>query len=79
MTTTVDISTLQGIRELLLLLETDAEIILTEGDIPVAMLASMKHVQIPTDGRVPDTDPTIWISDDFDDQLPEHYWIRRTL
>jgi hypothetical protein len=78
-TTTVDISTLQGIRDLLVLLEMDAEVILTEMSVPIAKLVGMNQPQIPQRGRVPDMHPDVWVSDDFDDPMPEEYWKNRTL
>ena len=79
MTTTVDVSTLHGIRDLLSLLEVDSEIILTEMNVPIAKLVGMNQAQIPKRGRVPDMHPDVWVSDDFDDPMPEEYWKNRTL
>ena len=77
--TTVDISTLQGLSDLLSLLETDTEIILAQTNMPIAKVTALAHTHIPKDGRVPDTQTDIWISDDFDQQLPEQFWNNRTL
>ena len=79
MTTTVDISTLQGLSDLLTLLESDTEIILTRTNLPIAKVTAFADTHIPKDGRVPDTQTGIWISDDFDEQLPEKFWVNRTL
>ena len=77
--TTVDISTLQGLSDLLSLLETDTEIILTHTNMPIAKVTALARTHIPRDGRVPDTQTGIWISGDFDQQLPEKFWVNRTL
>ena len=79
LTTTVDILRVQGVRDLLLLLETDTEIILTEANKPIVKLAVTHFPNIPENGRVPDMHPKIWIGDDFDEQLPEKYWVNRKL
>ena len=79
MTITIDISTLQAVRELLALLETETEVILTEANKPIVTLAVKHHPHVPENGRVPDSFPQIWISDDFDDELPEKYWVDRKL
>lgn len=79
MTMKVDVSTLQGVQDLLSLLDEDPEIILTQATTPIAKVASLKPVRVPQDGRVPDMHPKIWVGDDFDDQLPEKYWANRTL
>jgi len=67
------------VRDLLSLLETDTEVILTEMDMPIAKLVVLNYAQIPKDGRVPDMHPDIWVSNDFDDPMPEEYWKNRTL
>ncbi|MBA3872947.1 MAG: hypothetical protein ABI970_18300 [Chloroflexota bacterium] len=79
MTTTVDISTLQGLSDLLGLLEADNEIILTQADRPIAKVAAIAHAPIPKDGRVPDMHKDIWVDDGFNEQLPERFWNNRTL
>jgi hypothetical protein len=78
-TTTVDIASIQGMNDLLSMLETENEIILTDADRPIVTLTITHHLRIPKAGRVPDAHPDIWISDGFDDQLPEKYWIKRKL
>ncbi len=79
MTKRVDISTVEAVRDLMSLLQMDTEIILTDANTPVAKLASMNHAQIPKDGRIPDMHPDVWVSDDFDEQVPEQYWNSRKL
>ncbi len=79
MTTTVDISTVQGVHDLLELLGTDTEIILTEANKPIVKLAVTHMAHIPESGRVPDTYTQIWIGNDFDTQVPEQYWNNRKL
>ncbi len=75
----IDISTLQEVKDLLELLKVDSEITLVDSNTPIAKLASINHARIPEDGRVPDMHPDIWVSNDFDDQVPERYWNNRTL
>lgn len=79
MAVTVEISNVQGIRDLLSILEAETEIILTEADMPVVTLSITHHLKIPKEGRVPDSLPQIWISEDFDAELPEKYWVNRKL
>ena len=74
MTTTVDISTLQAIHNLLSLLETDTEIILTEMNKPVAKVVPFVAPRLPNSARIPDLHPGIWISEDFDAFRPSDYW-----
>lgn len=76
---TVDVSTLQGVQDLLSLLDADPEIIITQANAPIAKIASLKPVKVPKDGRVPNLIGNIWISDDFDAQVPEQYWNSRKL
>jgi antitoxin (DNA-binding transcriptional repressor) of toxin-antitoxin stability system len=78
-TTTIDITTVQEVRDLLSLLETDKEIILTNANTPVAKLAAIPQVYPPKDGRIADMHPNIWVSDDFDEPVPEQYWNSRKL
>jgi len=75
----VELSSVEAVRDLLSLLETDTEIILTDANMPVAKLAAMNHARIPENGRVPDMHPDVWVSDDFDEQVPARYWNNRTL
>ena len=79
MTTHVDISSVQAVRDLLTLLEIDTEIVLLDDNTPVAKVAAIPQIQTPKNGRVPDMHPDIWVSDDFDDPVPEQYWNSRTL
>ncbi|MBI1276869.1 MAG: toxin-antitoxin (TA) system antitoxin [Anaerolineaceae bacterium] len=79
MTMTVDVSTVQRIQDLLSLLEADPEVVLTQANAPIAKLVSFKPLHVPPNGRVPNLVPNIWISDDFDDQMPEQYWNSRKL
>jgi hypothetical protein len=78
-TTSVEISSLQQIQELLTLLEADNEIILMQANMPVAKVLPVHTMHVPESGRVPDMHPNVWVSDDFDEQVPEKYWDKRTL
>jgi antitoxin (DNA-binding transcriptional repressor) of toxin-antitoxin stability system len=58
---------------LLALVRDGAEITLTEGGLPVARLVPIE----PGKGeRIPDLHPGVWeVSDDFDDPLPDEFWL----
>ncbi len=57
------------------LLEADDEVIIMNGDSPVAKITSLRDEQPHKRDRVPDLYPTLWVSDDFDDLLPGEYWL----
>jgi antitoxin (DNA-binding transcriptional repressor) of toxin-antitoxin stability system len=73
-TTTVDISTLHAVQDLLSLLKTDTEIILTEMNKPVAKLIPFEPVNSPSKERTPDMHPGVWMREDFDAFRPSDYW-----
>jgi hypothetical protein len=60
---------------LMTLMEPDTEIILMNGNVPVAKLIPMSDIPPPQAERVPDLYPTLWVSGDFDDLLPGEYWL----
>ncbi len=68
-TTIVDVhKEKKTIKELLSLLENDSEIILAEGDAPVARLVAIGR-------RVPGLhEGAIWISPDLNEPLPDDFW-----
>jgi hypothetical protein len=73
---TIDITQMQAVKEVLLsLLEADTEIILAEGDTPLARLTAVEKPVLPTGKRIPDLFPGIWMSDDFNDPLPDEFWL----
>jgi hypothetical protein len=47
-------------------------VILTAGDTPLARVVSVEPSLKP---RVPDLFPGIWTSDDFDEPLPDEFWL----
>ncbi len=58
----------KSIKELLSLLENGSEIILAEGDAPIARLVAIGR-------RVPGLhEGAMWASPDFDEPLPEDLW-----
>jgi antitoxin (DNA-binding transcriptional repressor) of toxin-antitoxin stability system len=60
------------LQELLTLVHEGTEIILTEGDKPVARLTP---IETPVKKRrIPNLHPGGWISDDFRDPLPDEFW-----
>ncbi len=60
-----------SLKELLALVREGAEVLLTEGDTPVAKIVP---VEVKTGKRIPNLHPGGWISDDFDDPLPDEFW-----
>jgi antitoxin (DNA-binding transcriptional repressor) of toxin-antitoxin stability system len=61
------------LSDLLDLMAAGDEVLIVEGDRQLARL-----VPVPQDKkeRVPDLTPgAIWISDDFDDPLPDEFWL----
>lgn len=57
------------------LLAEDTEVIMVNGNVPLAKIISMQDGQFQKPDRVPDLYPTLWVSDDFDDLLPGEYWL----
>ena len=74
MTTRVEISTLQSVRDLLLLLEADTEIILVEVNKPVAKLIPFEPANLSHQERIPDLHPGVWMREDFDHFRPSDFW-----
>jgi prevent-host-death family protein len=72
-TKTVDIHEAQlHLVELLSLVTTGTEIILTEGSTPLARIVPIADAPMP---RVAGLHPgAIWTSEDFDEPLPEAFW-----
>lgn len=71
-----------NLKELLSLIQKDTEIVLTEGDIPVARLTQISNFNTKEVENSDDITPkpglhpgAIWISDDFDDPLPDAFWL----
>lgn len=60
------------LQELLTLIKAGTEVILTEGDI---LLARVVPIETPANPRIPNLFPDIWVSDDFDDPLPDAFWL----
>jgi len=58
------------LQELLSLVREGTEVILMQGDIPLARLAPAG-----TKERIPDLHPGGWMSDDFNAPLPDHFWL----
>jgi antitoxin (DNA-binding transcriptional repressor) of toxin-antitoxin stability system len=74
MTKTVDIRDAQAqLPELLSLALKGDEVIISEGDKPVARLVPIERTG---QTRVPDLHKgEIWTSDDFDERLPDEFWL----
>lgn len=74
-TKTIDIAKMKAFKDdLLLMLEHDTEIILTEGDTPLAKLTQIELQPLPIGKRVAGLHPGHWMSDDFDEALPDEFW-----
>jgi hypothetical protein len=75
-TKTIDIGQMKAFKEYLLsVLEQDTEIILTEGDTPLAKLIQVEKPSQATGKRVAGLHPSHWMSDDFDEPLPNEFWL----
>lgn len=52
----------------------DTEVILTDGGVPIARLVAVPPPE-PAPPRIAPLHPgSIWMSDDFDDPLPDEFW-----
>ena len=77
---TIDVNKVHlTLKELLSLVNADTEIIITEGNKPLARLISLGETEENTTEtsslRQPGLHPgTIWTSEDFDEPLPEEFW-----
>ena len=61
------------LKELVSLVETGAEIVLTQGNMPVARLVPIARSSAQT--RVAGMhEGSMWTSEDFDEPLPEMFW-----
>lgn len=72
-TNTIEVDKAQPhLKELLSLVVTGTEIVLTEGSTPIARLVP---IALPTIPRVSGLHPgAIWTSDDFDEPLAKEFW-----
>ena len=62
------------LKELLSLVVKGSEIVLTQGNTPIARLVPI--AASPTTSRVAGLHPgAIWMSDDFDEPLPDEFWL----
>lgn len=62
------------VEELLALVQDGGEVILMKGDTPVARILPMEDA--PKKERVLGMHPnSIWVSDDFDEPLPDEFWL----
>jgi antitoxin (DNA-binding transcriptional repressor) of toxin-antitoxin stability system len=70
--TTIDIRTARTLEDLLKLIAQGEEVMIADGDTPVARLlpATAKR------RRIPDLFPnSVIMADDFDDPLPDEFWL----
>ena len=75
LTKMVEVKENQSVKDLLLLLEGETEIILTEDNQPIARILPVEQPETEAGPRVPGLFPGIWMSDDFDDPLPDEFWL----
>jgi antitoxin (DNA-binding transcriptional repressor) of toxin-antitoxin stability system len=78
MTTTIDLAVSQPtLEELLKLTAAGTEVVLVNGGTPVARLTpSARSIPTTAQPRTPDLFPgAIWASEDFDDPLPDEFWL----
>jgi prevent-host-death family protein len=74
LTKTIDLHEAQNhFTELLSLIMSGAEIILTDGSTPVARLVPAAPAFLPRIAGLHLGD--VWTSDDFDEPLPETFWV----
>jgi antitoxin (DNA-binding transcriptional repressor) of toxin-antitoxin stability system len=77
---TIDANKVQlTLKELLSLVKADTEIIITEGNNPLARLISLVETEETTTETSNLRQPglhsgKIWTSEDFDEPLPEEFW-----
>ena len=70
---TVDISVAQmSVQELLHLVDEGTEILLTDGNKALALLVPISQEKSPRIAGLHQGE--IWITDDFDEPLPEEFW-----
>jgi antitoxin (DNA-binding transcriptional repressor) of toxin-antitoxin stability system len=77
MTTTIDLaSATPSLEELLALAAAGNEVQLVRGGTPVATISPPPPAKAPQQ-RIPGSQPGAftWVSDDFDDPLPDSFWL----
>jgi hypothetical protein len=74
---TIDLEeTPASLDELLVLLLSNDEILLTKGDVPLAWLSGAGDILTGNLPRIPGLHAgTTWVSDDFDAPLPDEFWL----
>jgi antitoxin (DNA-binding transcriptional repressor) of toxin-antitoxin stability system len=69
----IDIHTSPSLQELVSQLHEGVEILIVDGD---KTLATLRPTEEPPSPRVPGLhEGSIWMSDDFDDPLPDEFWL----
>lgn len=76
---TIDVSSLDSLHDLMTLLEKHSEIRLVQAEKAIARVISIGANEVSEKERMPDLHPNVWISPDFNSELPEKYWILRTI
>jgi antitoxin (DNA-binding transcriptional repressor) of toxin-antitoxin stability system len=63
------------LEQLLAELEHHGEVLLTRGDDPVARLSPVEKVVTPKERILGLHEGQAWVSEDFDDELPDSFWL----
>jgi hypothetical protein len=76
-TKTINIQNIKTINleEFLALLQHHSEIILMQGNTPIARFIGVEEFLEDEGERIPDLHPGAWVSDDFNDPLPDEFWL----
>jgi antitoxin (DNA-binding transcriptional repressor) of toxin-antitoxin stability system len=71
---TVEKSTLT-LERLLALVQGGAEVVITQDQTPVARITPVEAPPAPIKERIFGAHPGAWMNDDFDDPLPDSFWL----
>jgi antitoxin (DNA-binding transcriptional repressor) of toxin-antitoxin stability system len=65
----------KNLEELLTLVREGAEVVIMQGDKSVARITPIEEpTEVSQGPRVPGLFPGIWMSEDFDEPLPDEFW-----
>ena len=65
-----------SIIDLLALVQNDTEIVLTDGDMPLAKVTPIDQIQENIAPKAGLNSGAMVMSDDFDDPLPDEFWLQ---
>lgn len=63
------------LERLLALVQGGAEVVITQNQTPVARITPVEAPSKPLKKRILGAHPGGWVSDDFDDPLPDEFWL----